>query len=173
MSTTENPEVWLRGPLPGMPATLQPVAHTLLQAREELHSRMKDFPEALLWERPAGVASVGFHLQHLTGVLDRLFTYARGAALSQAQLKALSGEERPPETGKTIGELLGRFDGQVDLVLEQLGKTSEETLHEVRLVGRAQVPSTQLGLMVHAAEHTMRHLGQLLVTARFLLYEYK
>lgn len=69
-----------------MPPLLQPVAHALLQAREEVEALMLDFPEALLWERPAGVASVGFHLQHLTGVLDRLLTYARGEALSQGQL---------------------------------------------------------------------------------------
>ncbi len=163
-----NPEVWLRGPLPGIPDSLQPVAHTLLQAKEELHFLMKDFPEAFLWERPAGVASVGFHLQHLAGSLDRLFTYARGAALSHAQLKVLSEEGRPPETDNTARDLLEGFDRQVDLALDQLGKTSEQTIGETRLVGRAGIPSTQFGLLVHAAEHTMRHLGQLLVTARFL-----
>lgn len=94
MSTTQ-PEVWLRGPLPGIPALL------------------RDFPGELLWTRPGGVTSAGFHLQHLSGVLDRLFTYARGESLTPAQL-----------------------------------------------------PSTVLGLLFHAAEHTQRHLGQLLVTVR-------
>ena len=69
-------EVWPRGSLKNMPALLQPVAHALLKAREELNEMMTDFPEGLLWERPAGVASNAFHLQHLTGALDSLFTHA-------------------------------------------------------------------------------------------------
>ena len=72
---TDNlPEVWLRGPVPGVPPPLQPVAHALLQAREEIEAMMQGFPEHKLWERPAGVASVGFHLQHFSGVLSRLFS---------------------------------------------------------------------------------------------------
>ena len=74
MSAIKQPEVWLRGPIEGIPLLLQPVAHALLQAREELNTLMVDFPEALLWERPAGLASPGFHLQHLSGVLDRLLS---------------------------------------------------------------------------------------------------
>src|SRR5262249_59412189 len=89
------PEVWLRGPLPDMPPLLQPVAHALLQAREEVVAEMAGFPEELLWERPGGVASVGFHLQHLAGVLDRLFTYAQGRALNETQAQALAAEGVP------------------------------------------------------------------------------
>ncbi len=77
-------EVWLRGPLPDVPALLQPVAHALLQAGEEVETLVADFPKKNLWDRPSGMASVGFHLQHLTGVLDRLFTYARGEVLSSS-----------------------------------------------------------------------------------------
>jgi uncharacterized damage-inducible protein DinB len=167
MAQTETREVWLRGPLPDMPALLQPVAHALLQAREEVDALMADFPESYLWERPAGVASVGFHLQHLTGVLDRLLTYARGEALTAEQLHWLSAEGAlEPEIRLT--NLVAKFDRQVDRALEQLRQTDELTLDEVRGVGRAQIPSTVLGLLVHAAEHTMRHLGQLLVTVRVL-----
>src|SRR6187401_3546433 len=92
------PEVWLRGPLPGVPAYLQPVAHALLQVREDVEALMADFPAEQLWTRPGGVASVGFHLQHLSGVLDRLFTYARGEALSDSQLEFLGreGEDSVP-----------------------------------------------------------------------------
>ena len=79
--TDKLPEVWLRGPVAGVPPPLQPVAHALLQAREEVEGLMQDFPEPKLWEKPAGVASVGFHLQHFAGVLSRLFTYARGESL--------------------------------------------------------------------------------------------
>src|SRR5215813_6596030 len=161
-------EVWLRGPLPDMPGPLQPVAHALLQAREEVVAEMADFPEELLWERPGGVASVGFHLQHLSGVLDRLFTYARGKGLDETQARKLAAEGTA-ESGTGLRELVSAFEMQVDLALEQLRNTNQRTLTEYRAVGRAKLPSTVLGLLVHAAEHTQRHVGQLLVTVRVQL----
>jgi len=163
------PEVWLRGPLPDVPLLLQPVAHALMQAREEIEAQLLHFPDGLLWERPAGVASVGFHLQHLRGVLDRLFTYARGQALSPQQLDYLALEGKPIEREGLTAELVLAFGNQVDQALAQLKETDEQSLTEYRGVGRAQLPSTVLGLLVHAAEHTQRHVGQLLVTARVLL----
>jgi len=179
MKAPALPEVWLRGPLPAIPPLLQPVAHALLQAREEVMELMEGFPEELLWERPAGVASPGFHLQHLSGVLDRLFTYARGASLDQRQLEALKAEGKPGHLrpgmdlsqGPALPELLERFDRQVDRALRQLETTSGEELTQVRGVGRAGIPSTVLGLLFHAAEHTQRHNGQLLVTVKVLLGE--
>ncbi|HEY8971481.1 MAG TPA: DinB family protein [Puia sp.] len=168
MKAPALPEVWLRGSLPAIPPLLQPVAHALLQAREEVMERMDGFPEELLWERPEGVASPGFHLQHLSGVLDRLFTYARGEGLDQEQLEALKAEGKP---GHGLAELLKRFDRQVDLALRQLETTSEKELTQVRGVGRTRIPSTVLGLLFHAAEHTQRHNGQLLVTVKVLLGE--
>ncbi len=161
------PEVWLRGPLAGLSPYLQPVAHALLQAREEVNVLMKDFPESLLWQRPAGVASPGFHLQHLTGVLDRLFTYARAESISAKQFEYLQ-QEGKERSDISIDHLLSSFNTQVDIALDQLKTTDDQTLNEFRGVGRAQLPSTVLGLYTHAAEHTMRHLGQLLVTVRIL-----
>ncbi|TXK36702.1 DinB family protein [Pontibacter qinzhouensis] len=168
MATTQNLEVWLRGTLPDMPPYLQPVAHALLQAREEVQFYMQNFPEELLWERPAGVAAVGFHLQHLTGVLDRLLTYARDEALTPQQLEALGQEGKPLEAGEQVQTLVQQFHAQVEKALVQLRKTPEEILLEQRGVGRAKLPSTVLGLLVHAAEHTQRHVGQLLVTSKML-----
>jgi uncharacterized damage-inducible protein DinB len=161
-------EVWLRGPVPGIPVLLQPVAHALLQAREEVTALMQELPTGHLWDRPAGVASPGFHLQHLAGVLDRLFTYAAGQPLSREQLEKLAAEGEPGPEGASIGELTDRWNKQVDKALEQLKQTPENTLTEARGVGRAQLPSTVLGLFVHAAEHTQRHTGQLLVTVKVL-----
>lgn len=159
-------EAWLRGPVPGVPALLQPVAHALVQAREEVRALAADLPDAVLWARPAGVASAGFHLQHLAGVLDRLLTYARGEALSAVQLAHLAAEGTPPtEPGGSAG-LVAAFEAQVESALAQLRATDPATLTDPRRVGRAGLPSTVLGLLVHAAEHTTRHLGQLLVTVR-------
>jgi uncharacterized damage-inducible protein DinB len=162
------PEVWLRGPVPDVPDVLQPVAHALLQAREEVEALMKDFPGEQLWTRPAGVASVGFHLQHFSGVLSRLFTYARGDSLNAEQLQALAAEQQPSRADVTAHDLLQAFRGEVDRAIEELRATDERTLTEPRTVGRGKLPSTKLGLIVHAAEHTQRHVGQLLVTVRVL-----
>lgn len=169
MSTGQNREFWLRGPVPGIPALLQPTAHALLQAREEVNMLMVSFPDLLLWERPGGVASPGFHLQHLAGVIDRLLTYARDQALDHAQLKDLAAEGKPTEGQSTVAELLNRFNIQIDRALEQIAQTPESTLTQARYVGRARLPSTVAGLLFHAAEHTQRHNGQLLVTARVLM----
>ncbi|MDB5020384.1 MAG: DinB family protein [Pedobacter sp.] len=161
-------EVWQRGPLPDITPLLQPVGHALLQAREELHVYMNNFPAGLLWERPAGMASPGFHLQHLSGVLDRVFTYARAEGLNDRQFEQLEEEGKDCKEGYTVEALVNRFSMQVDMAMEQLRNTDPMILTDYRGVGRAGLPSTVIGLLVHAAEHTMRHLGQLMVTAAVL-----
>lgn len=165
--TNSKPEVWLRGPLPDVSPLLQPVAHALLQAREEVEELMTGFPQDLLWTRPAGVASVGFHLQHLAGVLDRLFTYARGTPLNSGQLKSLETEGQPIST-MDARDLVASFHKQVERALDELRGIDEKTLTLYRTVGRGRLPSTVLGLLVHSAEHVQRHVGQLLVTVRVL-----
>ena len=164
-----DPEAWLRGPVEGVPDALQPVAHALIQAREEARDLLRDFPVERLWTRPAGLASVGFHLQHIAGVIDRLFTYARGESLSDVQRQALAKEGSSLESSGGVNDLLNILDAQVDRALAQLRGTEPHALAEVRRVGRKQLPSTMLGLLFHAAEHSQRHVGQMLVTARVQL----
>jgi hypothetical protein len=159
-------EVWQRGPINGVPALLQPVAHALLQAVEDVDKEIRAFPSALLWEKPVGVASVGFHLNHMKGVVDRLFTYARGEMLSDAQTLELQTEFFASD--KDPVRMLNNFRSQVDIAINQLKTVDFNTLTEVRGVGRKQIPSTVIGLLFHAAEHVQRHVGQLIVTARVL-----
>ena len=160
-------EYWLRGPLAHIIIYLQPVAHALLQARLEIGETMENFPDFLLWETPAGNASPAFHLQHIAGVLDRLFTYSNNEQLTEQQLSYLSNEgKRNDEI--TVSLLLDRLDKQIDSSLNFLKKPQAETLTETRYVGRKNIPSTQIGLLFHAAEHTMRHTGQLLVTVKVI-----
>jgi uncharacterized damage-inducible protein DinB len=167
MSAIKLPEYWMRGPVENIPALLQPVAHALLQAKDEVTEMMQDFPQQLLWQKPAGNASPGFHLQHLTGVLSRLFTYAKAEQLSKEQLDYLASEGKQQINIET-GMLIEAFNKQVDASLQELSKTNEKTLTDFRAVGRKQLPSTVMGLLFHAAEHTMRHTGQLLVTVKVL-----
>ena len=164
----EAPEVWLRGPVPGIPPLLQPVAHSLMQSREELHKTLTDFPADLVWVTPGGAASVGFHARHAAGSLDRLFTYARGEQLSVAQRAALAAESQPDLRPQVIGGLIAEFDAMVERALEQLKGTAEGSLTDPRGVGRAQLPTTVGGLLFHAAEHTQRHMGQMMTTARIV-----
>lgn len=157
-------EVWQRGPLPEYVSVLQPIAHALLQAREEINEYLHEFPVELLWLRPAGMASTGFHLQHLSGVLDRVFTYARAESLSEFQFYQLAEEGKDAADGYSVNDLVNRFNNQVDIALQQLKFTDETTFADFRGIGRAGLPSTVIGLLFHAAEHTMRHVGQLMVT---------
>jgi uncharacterized damage-inducible protein DinB len=165
-SPASLPEFWLRGPLPDVPPLLQPVAHALLQAHREVEIALAAFPDTLLTARPAGVASVGFHLRHLAGVLDRMQTYARHQPLTETQLAYLAAENEVPTTPGSTVALVQHFHTTVDHMLAYLLTVPETTLPEFRPVGRAGLPSTVIGLLVHAAEHTTRHVGQLLVTAR-------
>lgn len=159
------PEVWLRGAIPGIDPLLQPVAHALLQSQEEVHRYTENLPDELLWIKPSGAASAGFHLQHLTGVPDRLFTYAGGEPLSPEQLEYLQKEGVPDNT-LTTNDLVASFDRQIDRSIAFLQTLAPGRLTEFRPVGRKGLPSTVLGLLFHAAEHTQRHVGQLYVTIK-------
>jgi uncharacterized damage-inducible protein DinB len=165
--TDARPEAWLRGPVADVPVHLQPVAHALLQAVDEVEALLQGFDEDKLWARPRGVASVGFHLQHMRGVVDRLFTYAEAKPLSARQRAELEEEGAPPTPYAGLEELVKAFRDQVEQALAQLRRTDERTLADHRAVGRKQLPSTVQGLLFHAAEHVQRHLGQLVVTVQF------
>lgn len=160
-------EWWQRGPVDGVPEMLQPVAHVVLQVGESVREIVEPLTEAQWNARPASVASVAFHVRHIIGVLDRLFSYARGDALTDAQFVALRAEGQPV-TINEMPRLLDRLDAQIANALSELKSTDPAILGEYRGVGRAQLPSTVIGCLVHAAEHGMRHVGQLSVTARIV-----
>jgi uncharacterized damage-inducible protein DinB len=161
-----EPEVWLRGrAVEGVPALLQPVAHSLLQCREEIERLLTDTSVERIWHSENAAASIGFHVLHAIGSLDRLFTYARGAMLSEAQLRSLA-QESQPNPQLTAETLRSAFDAAVQSALEQLHATEEASLVDARSVGRSKLPSTVIGLLFHAAEHTQRHVGQIATTRK-------
>ena len=160
-------EWWQRGPIDGVPAVLQPIAHILLQVRESVGEIVAPLTEPDWNARPAGVASAAFHVQHIIGVIDRLFTYARGDALSPEQFAALQ-TERQELRAADVPTLLGRLSARVNAALAELRTIDVTTLGDFRAVGRAKLPSTVIGCLVHGAEHAMRHTGQLSVTARIV-----
>jgi len=160
-------EWWQRGPIDGVPDVLQPVAHILLQVRESVGELVDGLTEEQWNARPADVASAAFHVRHMAGVIDRLFTYARGESLSDAQLVALRVEKMPVELSD-VAKVLDALNRQVDLAIEQLRHADVSRLGDYRAVGRAKIPSTVIGCLVHGAEHAMRHVGQLSVTTRIV-----
>ena len=164
-------EAWLRGPIEGITPLLNPAAHALVQAAEDVARAVAPLDVDALWMRPGGVASVGFHMRHIAGVVDRLFTYARGEALSREQLAALAIEGAPGSPPAEADELLRHLREAVARALGELAQWGPEVLLEPRFVGRKRIPSNVIGLVFHAAEHAQRHTGQLIATARIITGE--
>jgi uncharacterized damage-inducible protein DinB len=157
-------EVWLRGQLENISPTLMPVAHALLQASEDIEIAA-DLTSEQLWTKPGGAASVGFHLRHIVGSMDRLLTYAQGQQLSEGQLGFLRSEANPNGDAK---QLIAETKEAIDKMVEVLRNTKEATLFEPRSVGRKNLPSTVIGLLYHIGEHTSRHTGQLITTTKIV-----
>lgn len=155
------PEVWLRGPVDGVPPLLQPVAHALLQVAEDVPRLIESLTTDELCRRPGGSASIAYHAVHLAGSLGRLFTYARGEHLTADQMAALRAERETDAARPVAAELSHRVTAAVGAALAQLRATDPASLLEPRAVGRAALPSTTLGLLFHAAEHATRHAGQI------------
>jgi hypothetical protein len=162
------PEVWLRGAVEGYPAELQPVVHSLLQAVEEVEAALTPLAVDQIWARPGGAASVGFHARHIAGALDRLYTYARGLALSDAQIAFMKAEGDPGDPPADATALINVVRVGVEAALGQVRSTPVSDLATPRAVGRKQLPTTVLGLLFHGAEHSTRHAGQIITTAKIV-----
>ena len=161
-------EAWQRGPVPGYDPYVMPIVHALLQAREDLVRLSADVPPANVWTRPGGAASIGFHVRHLGGALDRLLTYARGEALTDEQRAAARDEGAAGDPPAPLSVVVADVLAKIDRALEQVRSISRDMLLEPRKVGRAGLPSNVLGLLFHAAEHATRHVGQAITTAKIL-----
>jgi uncharacterized damage-inducible protein DinB len=154
--------------LPGIPPLLQPPAHAFVMAREDALTAVAGLAPEDLWAKPGGAASIGFHLAHLAGSTDRLLTYARGEPLSREQFAVLSAEREVDVVRPSLQTLLDAWDATAERALRQIASTAESSLLEPREVGRGKLPSTVLGLIVHAAEHAQRHVGQIITTTRIV-----
>jgi hypothetical protein len=165
--TVPETEAWQRGPVPGFEPMLMPVVHALIQVREDLDRLAATVPVEHVWMRPGGAASIGFHVRHTAGALDRLFTYARGEALTDEQ-RTYARREGTGGEGEALASVVADVHRAVDAAMDQLRRTTRESLLAERKVGRAGLPSNVLGLLFHAAEHSTRHVGQAITTAKIL-----
>jgi uncharacterized damage-inducible protein DinB len=159
------PEPWLRGTLAEVPAVARGVLHALELAREDTRKWCVDLSDAQLHARPAGVPSVAFQLRHIAGSLDRLLTYAEGRALSEEQLQTLKTEATPDGTAK---ELLAKLDAAISGGSSRVRALAFEDFELPRTVGSKRLPTTLGGLLVHIADHTQRHVGQTITTAKLV-----
>jgi uncharacterized damage-inducible protein DinB len=149
-------EAWLTGPVEGVDPLLMPAAHSFLQVRAEIAAQLDGLSVEQLWQEPGASASMGFHALHLAGATDRLLTYARGAQLSSDQLSAAKAER-----GMDAAALTAHVVAAMDAALAEVRATPAAAILAPRQVGRQRLPSTVLGLIVHAAEHATRHAGQI------------
>jgi uncharacterized damage-inducible protein DinB len=158
------PEPWLRGPIPDVHPLVTPILYTFEQAREDLARYAGPLSEDSIWARPHGFGSVGFHLRHIAGSTDRLFSYLQGRDLTAEQMAALQDEEvSGPETAAELLEELDQSFRRAEAVVRAI---SPATLAEPRWVGRKRLPTTVVGLLTHIAEHIQRHVGQTISAAK-------
>jgi uncharacterized damage-inducible protein DinB len=156
-------EPWLRGTLTEVDAVRRQVLHALELAGDDVTRWCEGLSDAEMNARPFGVAPVAFHLRHIARSLDRLLTYAEGRQLSGVQMDALKSEL---EGGAVAEKVLAEVRAGLGEAAERVRLISPESYEEVRGVGRAMLPSTVGGLLVHCAEHTQRHAGQAVTTAK-------
>ncbi|HEX5438080.1 MAG TPA: DinB family protein [Gemmatimonadaceae bacterium] len=161
-------EVWLRGPLAGFDPVVLPAAQALMQSAEDITRAAEPLNVAELWTSPGGAASVGFHLTHIAGSIDRLLTYARGEPLDETQRRALAAEKHAGTPPVDAATLVANATGAMQRAVQALRDTPRTELFAPRGVGRAQLPSTVWGLLFHIAEHTQRHTGQVITTAKIV-----
>lgn len=158
------PEPWLRGTLEGVHPLVAPTLYSLQQAREDLARYTQGLTTEQVWASPHGFGSVGFHLRHIAGSTERLTAYLEGRELTPGQMAALRAEKEP---GASAGELLAAIDASFRNTEAVLRALDPESLSAPRFVGRKRLPTTILGLVVHIAEHTQRHVGQAISAAKW------
>ncbi len=159
------PEPWLRGPLDGVEPLAQPVLFSFAQVREDLAKHTAGLGADQVWRGVNDLPPLGFHLRHIAGSVDRLTTYLMGDQLTPEQIALLRQEAQP---GASLDDLLAAVDAALAASEQRICTIQPSQLHQPRSIGREQLPSTVLGLLVHLAEHTQRHLGQAITTAKLV-----
>lgn len=162
------PEPWLRGTLTDVPAVIRAVLHALELAEEDVVRWCGQLDDSEVNARSSGLASFAFQVRHIAGSIDRLLTYAEGSHLSEEQMQALRSVEKEPVSGRE--ELLSLFTEAIRNSKQRVRNLEGQDLGEARHVGRERIPTSVGGLLVHVADHTQRHVGEAIITAKVLLH---
>ena len=163
-------EPWLRGTHADVPAAGRAVLHALDLALDDIARWTAGLTGAEVHAQPLGLPSVAFHLRHIARSTDRLLTYAEGSQLSAEQLAALKTEQdgSEQESSESLAELIAELEISFTNASERIRTLASANLETFRGVGRKQLPTSIGGAMIHVADHTQRHTGQLVTTAKLL-----
>jgi len=159
-------EPWLRGTLTEADAVTRTVLHALELAAEDAEKWCARLSDAEINARPHGIAPVAFHLRHIARSLERLLSYAEGKQLDAMQKAALKSEL---DEGATTAAVMEEFRAGLESAAQRVRAFSPEQYNTPRGVGRAMLPTTVGGLLVHCADHTQRHVGQAVTTAKVVV----
>jgi uncharacterized damage-inducible protein DinB len=165
MTPSDQLEPWLRGTLTELPAVPRAVIHALELAREDIDKWCGELSDAELNSRVSGIPPVAFHLKHIGGSMDRLLTYAEGSQLTAEQVAAMKSEIDSVKTG---AEIFADLRASFERGIQRIRTLAVGNLEEARAVGRKQLPTSVGGLLVHVADHTQRHTGQAVTTAKIV-----
>ncbi len=167
MALEKLPEPWLRGTLQEIPAVQRAVLHALELAEEDLKRWCGGLTDEQINARPSGLSPVAFHLRHIVRSLDRLLTYAEGRSLTDEQLASLKSEL---DAGGSRDDLFTELEGAIQRSAARIRAIDVKELGEARNVGKQGLPTTVAGLLVHVADHTQRHVGQAITTAKVVMH---
>jgi len=167
-SPIPNIEPWLRGTHTDVPAAGRAVIHALELALDDMKKWTEGLTEAEIHAQPMGLNSIAFLLRHIAGSTDRILTYAEDNQLSAEQMATLQAEADTEGKRETRAELLAGLESTFRQAAERICKLAASDLETPRGVGRKQLPTTIGGAMIHVADHTMRHVGQVVTTAKVL-----
>lgn len=158
-------EPWMRGTHTDVPVASRAVLHALDLSLDDLKKWTDGLTDAEIHGQPFGLMPVARHLRHIARATDRLLTYAEGRQLSEEQLKALKAEDRGEET---LAALLGEVENSFRNAAERIRVLASSDLEAHRGIGRKQLPASAGGALIHVADHTQRHTGQVVTTAKVL-----
>jgi uncharacterized damage-inducible protein DinB len=164
MHENNSPEPWLRGTLAEVPAVPRAVLHALQLAEEDIERWCSDLSDEELNAHPAGLPSIAFQIRHMARSIDRLLSYAEGNSLNESQILALKTEDQPA----IRDDLFTEFANVLEIAADRIREFRLSELEEKRSVGKKQLPTTLAGLLVHIADHTQRHVGQAITTAKVI-----
>jgi len=165
MEKTKLPEPWLRGTLTDVAPVQRAVLHALESSQEDLERWCGQMADDELNARPSGIAPIAFHIRHIARSMDRLLTYAEGNPLNTEQITSMKAEL---EAGATRNALFDELRQAIATASERIRAFSQEDFSQSRVIGRQQLPTTLAGLLVHVADHTQRHVGQAITTAKIV-----
>ena len=169
-ASTHYVEPWLSGSHGDVPAVARAVLHAFDLAMDDLTKWTDGLTDLEIHTLPLELPQVAFHLRHIARSVDRLLTYAEGGQLSAEQLTKLKSEEVGPQHDEreTLAALLNEVKASFANASGRVRALVGADMNAFRGVGRKQLPTSVGGALVHVADHTMRHVGQVVTTAKVL-----